>query len=133
MTSIALLLITLSTAEEPVAAYQEEPVRARRQFALTGEAGWNSLAGLGVNFSYHAMPHFSADVGLGFSAMGIKGGIRARGNLLTSALTPFAGVGLLYTSGSLGGDVVVRDENDSNEVTIRLKPSPFLRATQTPS
>jgi hypothetical protein len=68
------------------------PIRAQRRLTLTGELGWNGLAGFGPVLTYHVHPHFSAELGGGFSLLGWKGGLRARYNLLTSALTPFVGV-----------------------------------------
>jgi hypothetical protein len=75
------------------------PVRARRRLALLGEIAWNGLAGFGPILTYHVHPHFSADFAAGLSLLGPKVGVRGRYNFLTSAFTPFVGVGYNYGSG----------------------------------
>ena len=121
---VAMILLAggSALADEPGA---ESPIRERRPVALTAEAGWNGLAGVGVNLSYHATPHLSIDAGGGLSALGLKGGLRVRGNLLTSSLTPYAGLGLLCGTGSLGGEV--ENVSEGNAVRFKLDPSPFLQ------
>jgi hypothetical protein len=103
------------------------PIRAERRLALTGEMGWNGLAGFGPVLTYHIHPHFSADLAAGFSLLGWKGGVRARYNLLTSPLTPFVGVGFNGTMG-LGRFTTdpSQDPNadpDQEPVTIDAGPS----------
>ncbi len=75
------------------------PIRARRKLALLGEIGWNGLSGFGPMLTYHAHPHFSVDLGAGFSLLGGKLGARGRYNFLKAAFTPFLGVGYNYGSG----------------------------------
>lgn len=77
----------------------ELPIRARRKLALTGELGWNGLAGFGPILTYHAHPHVSIDAGAGFSLLGGKLGVRGRYNFLKDSFTPFVGVGFNYGSG----------------------------------
>jgi len=76
-----------------------EPIRARRRLVLSGELGWNGLAGLGAILTYNAHPHLAFDLAGGFSLLGWKAGARVRYNLLTSNMTPFVGVGANATSG----------------------------------
>lgn len=61
--------------------------------------GWNGLAGFGAIVTYHATPHWSLDMGGGFSLLGWKAGVRPRYNFSTDNFTPFVGVGFNATSG----------------------------------
>jgi hypothetical protein len=88
------------------------PIRARRKLALTGELGWNGLAGFGPVLTYHFHPHVSADLGAGLSVLGWKAGLRGRYNFLTQPFTPFVGLGFNATSG-LGE--VTSDPKDNPE------------------
>lgn len=109
------------------------PIRAQRRLALTGEVGWNGLAGFGPVLSYNIHPNFSADLGGGLSAMGWKAGLRFRYNLLTSPFTPFFGAGFMATSGF--GEVPLNDASDPHydpsrdPVTIDLKASYLVQTT----
>lgn len=101
------------------------PVRADRRLALTGELGWNGLAGFGAIVSYHADPHLTFDLGVGLAAVGGKLGLRARYNFLKGAVTPFLGLGFM---GATGFDAPTRDlGSDDSELNIELKPSAFLQ------
>ena len=74
-------------------------IRERRPLTLTGEIGWNGLAGFGPVLTYYAHRRVALDLGLGFSLLGGKAGLRTRYLLLDSPLTPFIGVGINATSG----------------------------------
>ena len=101
------------------------PIRADRRIALTGELGWNGLAGFGAIVSYHANPHLTFDLGVGLAIVGGKLGLRARYNLLEGGVTPFLGVGFI---GATGFDAPTRDlGSDDSELNIELKPSAFLQ------
>jgi hypothetical protein len=118
--------------EKPAADTRPQgPIRARRRLALTGEVGWNGLAGFGPVLGYHAHPHLTFELGAGLSLTGFKAGLRARYNFVTGPVTPFLGVGFLATGG-LG--VVTGTTDDHNgwsssgdEVTIRVSPSQFIQ------
>jgi hypothetical protein len=103
------------------------PIRARRRLALTGELGWNGLAGFGPVLSYYPDPHFGMDLGLGFSLMGWKMGLRGRYDLFESAWTPFIGGGFNVTSGL--GEITADPSQDPNgdpnrePVTVNLQRS----------
>jgi hypothetical protein len=103
------------------------PLRARRKLTLTGEIGWNGLAGFGPVLTYYPDPHLGLDLGAGLSLFGWKAGVRVRYNLLESPLTPFLGVGFNATTGL--GVVTFDPETDANgipnrdPVTVDLKPS----------
>jgi hypothetical protein len=78
----------------------------RRPFFIGGELGWNGLAGLGVNFSYHPIPYLAFDGGLGVSVLtGPRIGVRGRFNFLTNDFTPFAAIGGTYSPGSGGQEL----------------------------
>ncbi|MFC1643153.1 hypothetical protein ACFL5O_10805 [Myxococcota bacterium] len=113
----------------PAAASQHElgvSVRERWRFSVGGEIGWNSLAGLGVNLSYHLIPHLAADLGAGVGMGGTKGGLRLRVNLLKSKWTPLFGVGVLYSIGSGGEDVETKVNKES--VTLRILGTPYIQS-----
>jgi hypothetical protein len=83
------------------------------------------LSGLGVNFSYHPIPYFAIDTGLGLSLTGGRIGIRARANFLTGEWTPFLGVGLTYAGGN--GDKPPEVESKGEKTTFKVLPSPYLQ------
>jgi hypothetical protein len=106
------------------------PIRARRRLALTGEVGWNGLAGFGPVLSYHLTPHFSMDLGAGVSLFGWKAGARGRYNFMTTPFTPFVGVGINATSGL--GEITIEPkdraqssdgEPSTSPITLDVKPS----------
>jgi hypothetical protein len=101
------------------------PVRQTRKFAIAGEIGWNSLAGLGVNGTYNVIPQLSLDVGAGLSVVGYKTGVRVRGNLLESEWTPTVGVGYLFGSGT--GGTTVEAKVDDDTVRYRLYHSHYVQ------
>ena len=100
--------------------------RAKRPFAIGGEIGWNSLAGLGVQATYHPIPYLAFDGGAGLSQVGLKGGLRVRANLLTSEWTPVLGVGFIYGSGTMGEKTEAQVEDES--VTFQIWRSKYLQA-----
>lgn len=99
--------------------------RERRPFFIGGELGWNGLAGLGVNFSYHPHPHLAIDTGAGLSLTGWRISGRVRGNLLKSEWTPFIAAGMSYATGL--GDADVELESKGEKAKLRVLPSPFLQ------
>ena len=101
------------------------PIRLRRPFFIGGELGWNGLAGLGVNFSYHPIPYFAIDTGAGLSLTGLRAGVRARANFLTGEWTPFLGAGVSYAGGSNGQAVEIQSKTE--KARIKVYKSPFLQ------
>lgn len=101
------------------------PNRVRRPFFIGGELGWNGLSGLGVNFSYHPIPYFAMDAGLGVALTGIRLGLRARANLLTSEWTPFLGVGITYSEGTNGKSLDLQSRGETAK--LKLLPSEYLQ------
>jgi len=101
------------------------PIRSRRPFFIGGELGWNGLAGLGVNFSYHPIPYFAMDTGLGLSLTGLRLGIRARANLLTGEWTPFLAAGLTYANGTGGKTAEVQSKGEKAE--LEVLPSAYVQ------
>jgi hypothetical protein len=100
-------------------------VRKARKFAIAGEIGWNSLSGLGANGTYNIIPQLSLDVGAGISEVGLKGGIRVRGNLLESEWTPVLGFGYLVGSGTGGNETTYKANGD--EIRFKLHRSDYLQ------
>lgn len=106
-------------------------IRERRKLALTGEIGWNGLAGFGPVLTYYPDPHLALDLGAGLSLLGWKAGVRGRYDLLKTPWTPFIGVGFNATSGF--GQVTFDPDKDANgnpnrdPVTVNLRPSYVLQ------
>jgi hypothetical protein len=108
--------------EPPVPPEDTRPLRARRPFFFGGELGWNGLAGLGLNFSYHPIPQLAVDTGLGIGFTGWKVGLRVRANFLEGEWSPLIGAGILYGVGSSGREVEIKTEDDSVKVEYRGSP-----------
>src|SRR5438128_550755 len=94
---------------------------AESDWTLSGQTGWNSLAGTGLVLSRRVVPHFGLDAGLGLSTAGAKLGLRARGDLYDAPTTPFLSAGVLFMPGGHFGDVNRPYEYD-------VLPSPFVQA-----
>lgn len=119
-------------APRTVDSRPQRPIRAQRKLALTGELGWNGLAGFGPVLTYNAHPHVALDLGTGFSLLGWKVGVRGRYNFLKSNFTPFLGFGFNATSGF--GEIPLNDKNDADAdpereaVTVNVKASYLMQA-----
>ncbi len=105
------------------------PRRAERRLVLTGEVGWNGLAGFGPVLTFHAHPHLSFDLGAGVSLVGGKVGVRTRYNLLTGPVTPFLGVGFMASTGidDFVYDTSKQGEPDRNPITLNIRDSYFAQ------
>jgi hypothetical protein len=105
------------------------PIRAQRRLALTGEVGWNGIAGFGPNLTFHADPHLSFDAGAGLSLLGWKVGLRSRYNFLTGRVTPFLGVGVMGAAGFGDSPIPINDHKDPSRETVNIKilPSAWLQ------
>jgi hypothetical protein len=103
------------------------PIRSRRKLALTGELGWNGLAGFGPVLTYYPDPHVGLDLGGGISLLGWKGGVRGRYLFSTAPFTPFVGVGFDATTGL--GEVTTdpSDPKHPDPVTLNFKPSYLIQ------
>jgi hypothetical protein len=102
----ALLMTMLATTPEPPATAPPSALsaaarasRAEHPFVVRADAGWNSLAGLGVRGSWTATPHLAFDVAAGYVLPGPKLGARVRWNFSTEALTPYVALGGTYSAG----------------------------------
>ena len=127
---LALLLANLPQPQLPEA--QVRPVvtgadpRSQRPWVISGELGWNGLAGIGAVVARHLDPHFTLEAGVGLSAEAAKFGVRGRWNFLTGEWTPFLGAGFLYGTG-FGGAGQIDDSNPARVFTYTIGPSPFLQ------
>jgi hypothetical protein len=123
-----LLALCLATAEVPQAEVRPRAVRndprSRRGWVISGEAGWNSLVGVGAVVARHLDPHLTVEAGVGLSAEGPKFGARVRYNFLVGEWTPFFGAGFLYGTGLQGARV---DSTSPHVFTYTVGPSPFLQ------
>jgi hypothetical protein len=115
-------------ATSPDAALSTLNLRDRWKFAIGGEFGWNSLAGLGVNFTYHPIPYLALEAGAGLGLIGVKGGARLRVNFFTSAWTPFVGAGYIFAPGTGDDEAPEADLGDGEKVTYKVRPSSFIQA-----
>lgn len=103
------------------------PIRAQRRLALTGELGFNGLAGFGAILTYHADPHLSFDLGAGLALVGLKVGLRGRVNLLKGPVTPFFGAGFMAASG-WDSNPDLTDPNTQDQLNLKLLPCAFSQA-----
>ena len=92
---------TDDTDDAKPAPAEEVPVRAARRFVLGGNAGLNSLGGLGVWAGYNITPHLAVDAGVGYGYLGggvlqPRTGLQVRVNLLKSVCTPYVAVSGMY-------------------------------------
>lgn len=107
------------------------PIRAQRRLALTGEIGWNGIAGFGPNLTYRVHPNFSVDMGAGLALVGWKVGLRARYLLLKGPVTPFIGVGIMTASGLGTEPIDLSDKNDDTSrvpLQVKVHPSTWLQS-----
>lgn len=82
---------------------------------------------MGVNFSYHFIPHLAVDTGAGLSLTGLRVGARVRANLLKGEWTPFVAGGMAYAAGF--GDQAIEGQGQSSEkAKLRVLESPFVQA-----
>ena len=127
---LALLLANLPQPQLPDA--EVRPVsrgadpRSERPWVISGEVGWNGLAGIGAVVARRFDPHFTVEAGVGLSAEDAKVGLRARWNFLVSEWTPFLGAGFMYGAG-FGGAGQVDDSNPSRIYTFTIGPSPYAQ------
>lgn len=120
----ATLPVAPPPASATVARADSTPIRARRRWAIAGELGWNSLAGLGADLSFHPSPYFALDAGLGLGLAGLKTGLRARANLLRSAWTPVVGLGILYEGGATGARAY---KTRGESAMVKITGSPYAQ------
>jgi hypothetical protein len=106
---------------------KQRPVRLDRRLSLTGELGWNSLAGFGFNLGYHAVPQVTVEGGAGISLEGWRLGLRGRYNFTTGPATPFLGAGLLSSGGIEPVEVPSQEDENVTQAVLRVRPSKFIQ------
>lgn len=120
-----------SPAMSPPDTRPRGPIRATRRLALTGEVGWNGIAGFGPVLTYYAVPKVAVDFGGGISLEGWKVGVRGRYNFVTGPVTPFLGAGFMATSGikDIPYDPSEGPDGDPNRapVTLNVEASYFIQ------
>ncbi len=126
---VAALLIAIAPPGFPEAEIRPVvrggEVRSQRPWALSGELGWNGLAGVGLTLRRTLEAGFAIEGGVGFSLEGAKVGLRARYDFSRAEWTPFFGLGFLYGTGS---PQEVGDTGRSGPFKYRIGPSPYLQA-----
>jgi len=86
--------------------------RANRNIAITGESGFKTLSGFGLNATYYVQPKIAIDLGAGLGLQLVRAGIRGRYLFLDKNFTPYVGAGLYFNPIAIP-DVIVSDlEND---------------------
>ncbi len=110
-----------------LAPIQVIPTRTLRKNIIGIEAGWNSLTGIGLLYTRNIVPHFALDLSAGVAARGGQFGVRGRYNLLTNALTPFVGLGVMYGTG--WPDPIDRKDRNSDAVkySVKIDRSPMAQ------
>src|SRR5260370_14167219 len=123
---VAALLIAIAPPGFPEAEIRPVvrggEVRSQRPWALSGELGWNGLAGVGLTLRRTLEAGFAIEGGVGFSLEGAKVGLRARYDFSRAEWTPFLGLGFLYGTGS---QQEVGDTGRYRPYKYRIGPSPF--------
>lgn len=119
-----VLVAPPSVVVETPAPRRALSIREQRRLALTGELGFNGIAGFGAILSYHATPHISLELGAGLAVVGPKVGVRARYNLLESHVTPFLGMGFMAASG-WDTPIDITDPNTEDKLNVKISPSAF--------
>jgi hypothetical protein len=126
---VAALLIAIAPPGAPEAEFKPAvrggDVRSQRPWALSGELGWNGLAGAGLVLRRALGSGFGIEGGVGLSAEGAKAGLRARYDFSRAEWTPFLGVGFLYCTGS---EREVGDNGSTGPFRYRVGRSPYLQA-----
>ncbi|HUJ25040.1 MAG TPA: hypothetical protein VLW85_03410 [Myxococcales bacterium] len=120
-----VLALLLAQVEMPAPALPAD-LRMRRPWVVSGEAGWNGLAGIGVVVAHRLSPRATLEAGLGISGEGPKLGLRARYDFFVTPWTPFAGIGFLYGTGDASAG---RDTSSPHPFSYRIGRSPFLQVT----
>ena len=126
---VAALLIAIAPPGFPEAEIRPVvrggEVRSQRPWALSGELGWNGLAGVGLTLRRTLEAGFAIEGGVGFSLEGAKVGLRARYDFSRAEWTPFLGLGFLYGTGS---QQEVGDTGRYGPYKYRIGQSPYLQA-----
>lgn len=89
----------------------QEPIRIDRNFAISLEAGWRTLSGLGVNASFFPNENMGIDLGVGLSFLGTRAGIRGRYMISKNNFSPYVGAGLTYSPTSID-DIEIEDADN---------------------
>jgi hypothetical protein len=98
--SSTIALLIFFAAAPAAKAEESRAARADHPLVLSVNAGWNTIAGLGVEASLRLREQFYLDAGAGCVVSGPKGGARLRWNLSDDdGWTPFASAGVVHSLG----------------------------------
>jgi hypothetical protein len=121
----------LAPAPEPSQAEVQQtvspPAPRARLFVVAMEAGLNGLSGTGVNVFFHASPAVALDLGVGYSAVGVKAGLRVRYKFLRGAFKPFTALGYSYGNGTGATEHDVREAWQATR--YQVLPSHYAQVT----
>jgi hypothetical protein len=122
---MAILLIS-AWAVAQVPDSTDADLRRPRKFAVSAEAGLNSLSSLvGLKGTFFVAPQWAVDAGLGLSSVGYRPGVYGRYLFTRNKFTPFVYAGLKYGFGTGGKAVEVEDPETDVKYEFEIKPSPF--------
>jgi hypothetical protein len=123
-TVLATAPSTAPASPAPESALTNVVYRAERPFVIRADAGWNSLAGLGLRGSWAATPHLAVDVAAGYVLPGPKVGARVRWNFSTAALTPYAAVGGFFSAGRSDPQTI---NDDADAFKFHVGPAGYVQ------
>jgi len=101
---------TTSSRSKAVSGGTSENPRADRKIAITGESGFKTLSGFGLNGTYYIQPKIAVDLGAGLGVQLAKIGVRGRYLFLDKKFSPYVGVGAFLNATEIK-DVASLDSN----------------------
>ncbi len=104
-------------------------VRADNDWAITGELGWNSLAGFGINVTKYVTPNVAVDLGLGLGLQLFKSGLRGRYFFTKKKFAPYAGLGVIYAPLEVEGIELDSDGDGVIDDIVNLNSSLYAQLT----
>ena len=127
-TGVLFVLLATATSPAPIVtqAAREAPARTEHPLVIRADAGWNSLAGLGLRGSWAATDRLVLDVGAGYVLAGPKAGARLRWNFSTANLTPYAALGAIVSRGHPDAQTIKQDDGD--QFQFHVGPAAYAQA-----
>ena len=93
---------------------QEESIRDQKNVAISLEAAWNGLSGVGLNVTYYPISNLAVDAGAGISLLSYKFGVRGRYLFMKKNFTPYVGVGFMMAPFDVTGVELTDIDTDEN-------------------
>jgi len=102
-------------------------IREVRSNAITGNIGWNSLAGVGVIYHNYLAKQMGLEVGIGLATTGFKFGGRFSYLFSEKNFSPFVSGGFMYGLGFGDIEIDFENENTGNSFSYTISSSPFAQ------